>query len=222
MFLFSPLIKSIGRLHSCFLKPAATCVLHLKVVIWWVPTVPPALPAITPLRNWVATGKNNTSGCTCWHTWQKDVSLFGPDSDIFRPPSLWVGAVPSSLINFTSLSAKPAREWLLALHSVCIMRSEDCPHLGWTELIWVLEGSSYPSIPREPPLPVSLGAYPTTLDFPWKWPVSAFFKKAPYNRKPRGRVGVLQSGDCWAFVSCKQPGMPALSEKVVWLSHGRL
>lgn len=194
--------------------------LHLKVVIWWVPVVPPALPAITPLRNWVATGKNNTSGCTCWHTCRKEVSLFGPDSDIFGPPSLWVGAVvfPDKLHKF---KCKTSQGMTLGI-AFCVYNEKwglSClpkgTHLGFGGVFLALNSPWAP-------LPVSLGAYPTTLDFPWKWPVSAFFKKHLIIENPGGGVGVLQSGDCWAFVSCKQPGMPALSEKVVWLSHGRL
>lgn len=66
--------------------------------------------------------------------------------------------VKSSLINFTSLSAKPAREQFLVLCSMCIVSSRTL------ELIWLLQGSVNPQLPMCSLLSLS-GSYPISLGF---------------------------------------------------------
>ena len=123
---------------------------------------PPAPPATIPLRNWVATGKNSTSGCTYWHTCQKDVSLFGPDSDISGPPSLWVGAgiFPDKLHKFKCKT----RQGMTLGVAFCVFNEKwglSCLPKG-THL-------AFGGVFLSPQFPVSpsaglLGAYPTTLE----------------------------------------------------------
>lgn len=137
------------------------------------PAPHPAPPAIIPLRNWMATGKNSTGGCTYWHKCQKDVSLFGPDSDISGPASLWVGAgiFPDKLHKF---KCKTSQGMTLGV-AFCVFNEKwglSCLPKG-THL-------AFGGVFLSPQFPVSpsaglLGAYPTTLGFSWKWPVSAFF-----------------------------------------------
>lgn len=63
--------------------------------------------------------RNSRSGYICWHTSQREVSLFSPDC-YFWTFSEWA---KSSLMIFTGWRVKPARSDSWALHCVCVMRS---------------------------------------------------------------------------------------------------
>lgn len=142
---------------------------------------------LTPVRNWVATGKNSARGCTYWHTCQKDVSLLGPDSVISGPPSLWVGEVvfPDKLHTF---KCKTSQGMTLGVtFCVCNRRSEDC-RVFLRELIWLLEGSRCPlnslwSLCQSPRCLAHHPAFFLGSDLSLH-----FFSKAAYNRKLRGSV----------------------------------
>lgn len=96
--------------------------------------------------------RNRRSGYICWHTSQRDVSLFSLDC-YFWTFSEWA---KSFLMIFTGWWIKPAQSDSWALHCMCVMRSSGAVYSPRrAQLALSLEDSCRPLNPPWHLLPVS-------------------------------------------------------------------